>query len=142
LPGSGRLVHLQTPKPSEFVRIDTGVRQGDEVTVYYDPMIAKLVTWGQNRDEALKRLYNALGDYRVIGLATNIAFLRRCASHPAFARAEVSTAFIEKYKNDLLVPHKTDELAVVLAALAVAARDQQKAINQANETADKQSPCT
>jgi 3-methylcrotonyl-CoA carboxylase alpha subunit len=95
LPGSGRLVHLSTPQQSEHVRVDTGVRQGDEVTVYYDPMIAKLVTWDKNRDEALKRLRNALDDYRVVGLATNIPFLKRVADHEAFIRADVSTAFIE-----------------------------------------------
>lgn len=65
LPGAGPLNHLTTPIPSEFVRIETGVRQGDEVSVYYDPMIAKLVVWGENRTQALNSLIARLGEYHV-----------------------------------------------------------------------------
>lgn len=65
LPGAGPLHHLTTPQPSEFVRVETGVRQGDEVSVHYDPMIAKLVVWGENRSQALNSLIARLGDYHV-----------------------------------------------------------------------------
>jgi 3-methylcrotonyl-CoA carboxylase alpha subunit len=64
LPGTGKLVHLSTPTPSINVRIDTGVREGDEVSVYYDPMIAKLVVWDHDRSSALQRLRLALENYR------------------------------------------------------------------------------
>src|SRR5579875_2269268 len=65
MPGTGRLIHLVTPPPSENVRIETGVRQGDSVSVYYDPMIAKLVVWGPDRITALNRLRHCLQKYQV-----------------------------------------------------------------------------
>lgn len=65
LPGAGPLHHLSTPESSEFVRVETGVRQGDEVSVHYDPMIAKLVVWGENRTQALNSLISRLTDYHV-----------------------------------------------------------------------------
>lgn len=65
LPGAGPLQHLTTPPASEFVRIETGVRQGDEVSVHYDPMIAKLVVWGKNRTQALDSLIARLREYHV-----------------------------------------------------------------------------
>lgn len=65
LPGAGPLNHLSTPEPSEFVRVETGVREGDDVTVHYDPMIAKLVVWGENRSQALNSLISRLSEYHV-----------------------------------------------------------------------------
>jgi 3-methylcrotonyl-CoA carboxylase alpha subunit len=59
------LVHLKTPVPSDLIRVETGVRPGDEVSVFYDPMIAKLVVWGEDRNRALQRLRKALGEYEV-----------------------------------------------------------------------------
>lgn len=68
LPGAGPLEHLTTPAPNANVRVETGVRQGDEVSVHYDPMIAKLVVWGENRGQALNSLITRLGDYHVSSL--------------------------------------------------------------------------
>lgn len=68
LPGAGPLIHLSTPIPNECVRVETGVRQGDEVSVHYDPMIAKLVVWGENRTQALNSLIARLRDYHVSGI--------------------------------------------------------------------------
>lgn len=65
LPGAGPLHHLSTPTPNENVRVETGVRQGDEVSIHYDPMIAKLVVWGKNRTQALDSLIARLNDYHV-----------------------------------------------------------------------------
>lgn len=65
LPGAGSLTHLSTPMPNEFVRIETGVRQDDEVSVHYDPMIAKLVVWSKTRNQALNSLIARLRDYHV-----------------------------------------------------------------------------
>ena len=65
LPGAGPLKHLSTPEASEFVRVETGVREGDDVTVHYDPMIAKLVVWGQDRSQALNSLISRLSEYHV-----------------------------------------------------------------------------
>ena len=101
LPGTGPLVHLSTPEASPTCRIETGVREGDEVTVYYDPMIAKLVVWAEDRETALQKLINGLHEYRIVGLKTNIEFASKIASHPAFAKAMLETGFIENYKADI-----------------------------------------
>lgn len=101
LPSTGTLRLLRTPKENDVVRVDTGVVEGDEVSVFYDPMIAKLVVWGENREIALKRLISALGDYYIDGVSTNIDFLKRVATHPAFVAAELITTFVEKHHDSL-----------------------------------------
>ena len=101
LPSTGTLRLLRTPKENDVVRVDTGVVEGDEVSVFYDPMIAKLVVWGDNREIALKRLISALGDYYIDGVSTNIDFLKRVATHPAFVAAELTTTFVEKHHDSL-----------------------------------------
>ncbi|MEC7482770.1 MAG: acetyl/propionyl/methylcrotonyl-CoA carboxylase subunit alpha [Pseudomonadota bacterium] len=101
LPSTGTLRLLRTPKENDVVRVDTGVVEGDEVSVFYDPMIAKLVVWGENREMALKRLISALGDYYIDGVSTNIDFLKRVATHPAFVAAELTTTFVEKHHDSL-----------------------------------------
>jgi len=119
LPSTGTLHVLQPPASSEYVRIDSGVIAGDEVSSYYDPMIAKLIVWGENRTVALRRLIQALNDYRVAGVRTNIDFLRRIASHKKFGQAELTTRFIEKYEGDLHpdASHLVNDYAV-MATLA------------------------
>jgi 3-methylcrotonyl-CoA carboxylase alpha subunit len=101
LPATGSLVYLQPPPESRHVRVDTGVLQGDEVSVYYDPMIAKLVTWDENRERALGRLARALSEYRISGLTTNISFLYNLATSEPFVRADLDTQFIEKHHASL-----------------------------------------
>lgn len=121
LPSTGRLRHLRLPEDQAGVRIDTGVREGDEVSIFYDPMIAKLITHGVDRDQARKRLYAALENVQVAGPATNAAFLRAIAAHPAFADGDVHTGFIEAY-TDKLIPaagRGADTAQLALAALAV-----------------------
>jgi len=104
LPGTGKLYHLSTPAPSSDVRIETGVRQGDEVSQYYDPMIAKLVVWDQDRASALKKLHRNLEEYNVVGLNTNLKFLKDLATHPSFVSADVHTDFIEEHNAELFPP--------------------------------------
>ncbi|GAM24203.1 hypothetical protein SAMD00019534_073780 [Acytostelium subglobosum LB1] len=106
MPGTGKLVHLSTPEPSSTLRVETGVRQGDEVTVYYDPMIAKLVVWDTNREKALRYLRNALDEYHIVGLNTNISFLKRLSSHPEFQAGNVETGFIPMHRESLMAPQK------------------------------------
>ena len=110
LPDSGRLVHLSTPIPTHVfapptstlsatpsVRVEQGFGTGAQIGVFYDPMIAKLVVHGSDRTEALRALRVALEEYHVVGVSTNIAFLRALAGHPAFIAAEVETGFIPVY---------------------------------------------
>ncbi len=101
LPAAGKLNWLQQPNESSQVRVDTGVVQGDDVGVFYDPMIAKLIVWDENRERALQRLAAALAEYQIVGVTTNISFLRRLASHEAFVREELSTDFIEQHRSSL-----------------------------------------
>jgi 3-methylcrotonyl-CoA carboxylase alpha subunit len=109
LPATGTLNLLVTPTESTNIRIDSGVVQGDEVSVYYDPMIAKLIVWDEDRDKALAKLIAALGQYQIDGVVTNIGFLRNLASTAAFKAADIDTGFIEKHREEIF--HKT-KLAV------------------------------
>jgi len=94
LPATGRIGHFRFSALSEHVRVDTGVRAGDEISIHYDPMIAKLIVWDRNRELARQRLVQALGDIELTGFANNIEFLQALARDPAFAKAEVDTGFI------------------------------------------------
>jgi 3-methylcrotonyl-CoA carboxylase alpha subunit len=106
LPATGRLSLLQTPIESNHVRVDTGVVQGDEVSVFYDPMIAKLIVWDENRDQALARLTKALTEYHIDGVVTNIEFLYNLASSAPFKAEQIDTGFIEKNQDVLLLKDK------------------------------------
>ena len=101
LPTTGTLHTLITPEETNNVRIDTGVLQGDEVSPFYDPMIAKLVVWGEDRSAALRRLAKALREYRINGVTTNLSFLYDLATNEAFQNAELDTGFIEKHHAEL-----------------------------------------
>ncbi|GGW76598.1 acetyl/propionyl/methylcrotonyl-CoA carboxylase subunit alpha [Alteromonas halophila] len=101
LPSTGGLRLLVPPQEDRYVRVDTGVVQGDEVSVYYDPMIAKLVVWGENRDLALNRLLRSLRQYHIDGVTTNIEFLYNVAASKPFSNAELTTTFIEKHEDML-----------------------------------------
>ncbi|MFC6981237.1 acetyl-CoA carboxylase biotin carboxylase subunit [Microbulbifer taiwanensis] len=102
LPATGTLVRHRPPKASESVRVDTGVQSGDEISVHYDPMIAKLICHGRTRKEALAKLDRALQQYQIAGVRHNIEFLRRVINHGAFASGRVTTHFIEDYEAEIL----------------------------------------
>ena len=118
LPSIGPIAHLRTPARSADVRIDTGVRAGDDISQYYDPMLAKLIVWGEDRPAALRRLGNALGDYQVAGVTTNVAFLRRVVAHDAFAQARLDTGLIAR-NHGALFPPATAPSAELLATAAL-----------------------
>ena len=115
LPATGRLSVFDMP---EGARVDSGVRAGDVVTPYYDPMIAKVVTHGRTRAEALARLEGALAECRVAGVTTNAGFLARLCRLPAFAEGDVDTGLIGRAGADLLAEPEASEEAFALAALA------------------------
>jgi len=141
LPATGKLSLLQTPVESEHVRIDTGVRQGDDVSVYYDPMIAKLIVWDENRDKALKRLTKALSEYRINGVTTNIDFLYNLATSKPFVEEDIDTGFIEK-NNDLIF-HDTQQALqneLPIAALYLVLSIEEKAQKRAKQSNDPHSP--
>jgi 3-methylcrotonyl-CoA carboxylase alpha subunit len=141
LPSIGRIVHLRTPSLSEHVRVDTGVRAGDEISRYYDPMIAKLVVHGEDRAVALRRLAAALAEYEVAGVTTNVPFLRRVVAHPAFANGEIDTGLIARHRVELLPPPAAPgERALSLAALGEFARLREAAAVHAAASSDPWSP--
>jgi 3-methylcrotonyl-CoA carboxylase alpha subunit len=102
LPASGRLAVYQEPAPGEGRRVDSGVREGDEVSPFYDPMLAKLIAWGENREEARLRLLAMLSQTLVGGVKTNRHFLERVLAHPEFAQARLDTGFIPRHQAQLL----------------------------------------
>jgi len=102
LPQTGTLHRLRAPENSEHVRVDTGVVEGDSVSVFYDPMIAKLVVWDLDRASAARRLRRALEEFEVAGLTTNLPLLASIARHPAFLEGDVHTGFLAVHGEGLL----------------------------------------
>ncbi len=98
------------------VREDSGVENGSEISSYYDPLISKVITWGQNRTEALNRMKGVLDEYELFGVETNIAFCQWLVSHPKFQSGEFDTHFIAKHfikERDLTIPDNIIELAIL-----------------------------
>jgi 3-methylcrotonyl-CoA carboxylase alpha subunit len=129
LPSIGTLRHARTPDAVNFVlggspnpaafRIDSGVREGDTISPFYDPMIAKMIVWGKDRTEALARMAQALSQYQIVGLHSNIAFLSRLITSQAFSTADLDTGLIER-NQDALFPTPTPANLHVLSFAAVA----------------------
>ncbi len=122
LPATGTLSVARWPAHVSFergdVRIDSGVGEGDAISPFYDSMVAKLIVWGETREQALARLDAALRDTHIVGLQTNVAFLRRCAATASFAGADLDTALIERERAALF---EQPGLALEVAAAAVVA---------------------
>ena len=117
VPSIGLITRYAAPK-GRNVRVDSGVDAGSRISVYYDPLLAKVITWGANREEARKRMVQALNGYHIEGIFTNIDFANRVLTHPTFVRGELTTDFIPTY---LLNPEVDDHPPVeVLHAMATA----------------------
>ena len=141
LPATGHLTHLRFPMDNKHVRIDTGVRQGDSVTIHYDPMIAKLVVWDHDRLSCLRRMKTALTETQVVGLTTNIDFLTSLVSHQSFQAGEVDTGFIERHHDDLFFDTETvNETVLALAALFIILKRKQESTQLAEQQNDCYSP--
>ncbi|KAI9555728.1 hypothetical protein GHT06_018243 [Daphnia sinensis] len=140
LPGAGPLLHLITPKPSSDVRVETGVAQGDVVSVFYDPMIAKLVVWSSDRASALRKLRSCLSEYNIVGLNTNVDFLMELSSHPKFVEGDVHTDFIPQHYNDLFPVKPITDNLVGQAALACILNELKVSSSQQSSTRDPYSP--
>jgi 3-methylcrotonyl-CoA carboxylase alpha subunit len=132
LPETGTMHVFATPAldAEGDVRLDTGVTSGDEISVYYDPMIAKLITWGGDRDEAIRRMQAALAETDVIGVKTNLGFLQQLVKHQAFINGATDTGFIPRHRAMLMVDEKNcpDE-ALIAAALFELSREEAGAGN-------------
>ncbi|HVO12463.1 MAG TPA: biotin carboxylase N-terminal domain-containing protein [Vicinamibacteria bacterium] len=116
LPSPGRVLHLSEPD-GPGVRVDSGLAEGSDVSVHYDPLLAKVVTWGRDRPLAIERMRDALRRTVVLGVVTNLARLRAIVEHPAFLRGELHTGFIEEHLGEL-TPHPCPPLPAIAAAAA------------------------
>lgn len=101
MPSTGQVEHLRFPSDSTHVRVDAGIVAGDEITTFYDPMIAKLIVWDEDRNRALHRLRQALRQTQIAGVTTNLDYLYQIADHSAFKSGDFSTRFIEEYGAEL-----------------------------------------
>lgn len=123
LPSVGRLTHLQLPEHVEFthgeIRVDGGVRCGDEISPYYDPMIAKLIVWGNSREQTLWRMRQALSETQIVGVHTNVDFLSRLLREDSFVDADLDTGLIER-RRETLFPSPQAAASHVLACAVVA----------------------
>ncbi|KAL8635716.1 MAG: hypothetical protein Q9228_006820 [Teloschistes exilis] len=119
IPDSGRLLHLQIPKATDTVRVDAGFIAGDEVSSHYDPMIAKLIVQGPDRETAIRKLHGALEEYEIAGPITNVEFLKRICQIPAFIAGEVETGFIPKRREELFGERQVQPELYAQAALGL-----------------------
>lgn len=142
LPGAGPLLYLTTPRASSDVRIETGVAQGDEVSVHYDPMIAKLVVWSSDRLSALRKLRSCLSEYNIVGLNTNVDFLMQLSSHPQFVTGDVHTDFIDQHHGELFPVKLITNQMVGQAVLASLLKEIEVSSSRQAATADPYNPFT
>ncbi len=120
MPSIGRLVRYQAPESSDNVRVDTGIEEGSEVSMFYDPMIAKLITYGDDRAQAIEYMNDALDAYYIRGVAHNISFLNALIAHPRFVEGRLTTHFIAEEFPDGFhasdVQHDEPDIPIAMAA--------------------------
>jgi propionyl-CoA carboxylase alpha chain len=124
LPSTGRLVYYRPPQEDDHVRVDTGVFEGGEVSMFYDPMVAKLITWGEDREQAIEKMRAALDLFIIRGISTNIGFLAALMAHEKFASGNISTNTIaEEYPEGFHpadLPH--EDPATIIAVVGSVVR--------------------
>lgn len=130
IPAIGQISYLHYPEQNDCVRVDSGIVEGDEISTYYDPMIAKLIVWGKNREAALTQMHHALGQFHVDGLGNNIAFLDRLVLCDSFKNAHLDTGLIQREEEFLLKPSAdiSAELVVSAALIELLARQAQNPV--------------
>ena len=140
-PASGRLLYLRWPSTGSDVRIDSGVREGDSISVHYDPMIAKLIVWSDDRVCAVSRLQSALRETQIAGIRNNLTFLRAVAVHEEFVVGGVETGFIDNHGDELIrTSGSRPENALAVAALYMVLRLEQRVRLDAESSRDPGSP--
>ncbi len=138
LPGSGKLQTLRLPAPSQHVRLDGGVIEGDTVTIFYDPMIAKLIVFDTTRAQALQRLREALAASEIVGPKSNIAFLERLVRHPAVVEGRIDTGYLDRHLEEFLVGDVAPSDQVLFAAATAALLHDELSVD--SSTTDPHSP--
>ena len=141
LPGSGRIERLRLPTTQPNVRVDSGVIEGDLVSVHYDPMIAKLIVHGADRGEALAKMADALADCEVVGPSSNVAFLERLIRHPRVRAGNIHTGYLDQHLDEVLptpLPPSAAHLALTASVALLA--DERQAMQQAHRSSEPDSP--
>ncbi len=138
LPSSGTLRRLQLPTPSPHVRVDGGVVEGDTVSIYYDPMIAKLIVWDGDRPSALQRMRTVLAGSEVEGPKTNLAFLERLVRHPTIVEHRIDSGYLDRHPDQFTARAASSDRHTVLAAATAALRYDEA--HPRRQPADPQSP--
>jgi acetyl-CoA carboxylase biotin carboxylase subunit len=139
LPSPGKITHLRVPD-GPYVRNDAGCYEGSEIPLYYDPMISKLVVWGEDRGRALARMQRALDEYCVRGIETNLAFHRRCVRQAAFAAGDYDTGFIARNARELTPCAGEPEVTAAVIAAALDAVTSTPVVSGATERAATTEP--
>ena len=143
LPGSGKLERLRLPEPSPHVRIDAGVVEGDTVTIFYDPMIAKLIAWDATRDLALVRMREALASCDIVGPKSNVEFLESLVRHPAVVSGQIDTGYLDRHLDEFLHANESAEArttALIAASTAWLLHEEHAAAQSSRTSADPHSP--
>ncbi len=143
LPGSGRLDRLRLPGPSQHIRIDSGVVEGDTVTIFYDPMIAKLIAWDATRGLALVRMRDALAACDIVGPKSNVEFLERLVRHPAVTSGRIDTGYLDRHLDEFIGVDESPQVhanALVAAATAWLLHEERAAAISAKSSGDPNSP--
>jgi 3-methylcrotonyl-CoA carboxylase alpha subunit len=140
LPGSGVLKTLRLPAPSAHVRLDGGVIEGDPVTIFYDPMIAKLIVHDIDRPQALQRLREALAQCEIEGIKSNIAFLERLVRHPAITEARIDTGYLDRHLAEFLDSDQAPATEALFAAATAALLFDEQPAQRHTSSSDPHSP--
>ncbi|MDQ3056185.1 MAG: acetyl/propionyl/methylcrotonyl-CoA carboxylase subunit alpha [Pseudomonadota bacterium] len=140
LPGSGKLQRLRLPSPSPHVRIDSGVVEGDVVSIFYDPMIAKLITWDEDRPRALARMREALAQCDIEGPKSNIEFLETLVRHPAIVDGTIDTGYLDRHLDEFMPAAAAQPNLFVAATVAHLLQQEQTQRTQAAGSSEPDSP--
>ncbi len=141
LPATGKIKHLRFPENSPHIRVDSGIVENDEISIHYDPMIAKLIVWDKNRNNALARLRGAISACQIAGLTTNLSFLLSIATNESFINKDLDTSFIEREKETLFpVPEQANEKILAIASLFLMLKRDQEQQTSRLLTGDPYSP--
>lgn len=140
LPSIGAIYFLKTPEENLHIRLDSGVTTGDDVTPYYDPMLGKLIAWGDTREDALRYLQKGLIDYQLVGVTTNRDFLQKILKEENFINGKFDTNFVKTHLNHLLTKTKLSPLAVIALTMYVLLTQKKSTQLDALKTNDPYSP--
>lgn len=137
IPCTGQIGYLRSPSHEPHVRIDSGIIEGDYITPFYDSMIAKVIAWGETREQAIHRLNQALSDYHLAGIKNNINYLKTILQHPAFINGDLSTHFLQDHHIEKASPANLEKLLIAASLYLL----KTNADNNANQSPWKTLKC-